>query len=237
MNTDLKVSDRLIVSLDAPSTRLAMSVVDKLANHVGTFRVGMGLLAVEGSKIIDDLHSAGVKVFYDMKFKDIPQTVAEAVWAVSSKKVWMLSIHGDSGHEVIIEAAKRKQDSLLATDTVLTYFSRDEASLLWKNIYPPSLIEAGADALICASSDLPMLNMYSACPCIRVVPDVRPSWERIDICSRVGTPEIAMGLGATYLIMGKPIIEPAPWIGDSKEAVKRVIGEMEQGISRWNNPR
>lgn len=227
--------DRLFVALDVDSLENALSIVKELMPYVGGFKVGLELLTSEGAqRVVETLHQAGATLFFDGKFNDIPQTVGASSRVVTQWGVRMFDVHASSGLESMKAAVREKGSSLCLAVTVLT--SLEDSSC--KDIFGDSSLttvirlakiakKAGVDGIICSSKELEAVHAdEELSSLIKVTPGVRPTWAKSDDQKRIMTPQEAIRLGATYLVVGRPILHPPS--GSRVEAAQRIVREISE---------
>ncbi len=234
--TTRAMKDRLIVALDTPTLQQAEALVSQLAPHVGYFKVGSELFLAAGVPAIELVKQAGAKVFLDLKFHDIPNTVAKAVAQAVGYGVDMLTIHTSGGIEMMRAAneaaARRAQElgqpkPLVLGVTVLTSMTDED---LTAEGYPQCVAElvgirarlaeqAGLDGLVCSPQELTLVKAQSRLQ--TVVPGIRPT-ERGDDQRRTSTPGAAMQAGADFLVVGRPITAAS----DPSQAALMIIQQM-----------
>jgi len=235
--------DYIIFPLDLPDYDAAMPYVEKLASHVGLFKVGLELFISEGPPIIKAIQDTGpAEIFLDLKLHDIPATVQKAFSAASRHGVRFVTVHCDAGEEALRAAAKAGQGKtqILAV-TVLT--SLDTGAL--KNLgYEKNYTEdisrlvllrakmakrAGCHGMVCSGRELAKIRGALGRDVVLVAPGIRPSWSIVDADDqkRIVTPENAIKAGADYLVIGRPI-RNAP---DPADAAKKVAEEIEKAIT------
>ncbi len=236
--TPKSAKDRLIVALDVDSLDKAMPLVKRLVPHVGCFKVGLELLTAEGApQVVSRIHDAGGSIFYDGKFDDIPATIAGASRAVARLGVKIFNLHASCGLESIRAAAKEKGSSILLAVTVLT--SLDDAAArrsfgadaLTKVLsFARDASEGGADGIVCSPKELEALAKDPlTAKLLKVTPGVRPAWAAANDQKRTLTPGEAIRKGASYLVVGRPILQPPS--GTAEDAAKRVVEEIEEALS------
>lgn len=228
--------ERIIVALDVFTLGEAEKLVSALHDRVGAFKIGLQLLTSCGSPtVVQLLNRYDIKIFYDAKFSDIPNTVGQASKAVSELGVWMFNIHASSGAEAIRYAAKNKGASKLIAVTVLTSLSDDASTFVFgeaandKSVSLARLaVENGADGVVCSPHEIESLRSDpETAKLMLVVPGIRPRWAATDDQSRFMEPAKAITLGADYLVIGRPITNPPAEVGDPASAVDRICAEME----------
>jgi orotidine-5'-phosphate decarboxylase len=230
------ISDRLIVALDLDSVAAAQDMVRQLDGAVSFFKIGLGLLFVEGvDSLIASLIASGKKLFLDTKMFDIPQTVANGVAAVAQRGVSFVTVHGD---EAIMRAAvKAKGTSGLKifAVTVLTSLDDEAAKAMGYahsvrdlvTLRARKAVECGCDGIIASAEDDPnrLRTMVQSESLLITTPGIRmPGGETHDQ-KRVATPRQAIENGADYLVVGRPIIAAA----DPRHAALRIIEDMRAG--------
>ena len=236
----MKVKDRIIVALDVDSLDKALELVEELHPYVGYFKVGLELLTSEGApKVVQAIHEKGGKIFYDGKFKDIPNTVAGASRAVAKLGVDMFNVHASGGVAMMKAAVDNKGESKVLAVTVLTSFSEEDAHSIYGAPSKGKVIEfgrwakiAGIDGLICSPQELQVLERQKELDgLLRVTPGVRPEWASRGDQKRVMTPGEAVKAGADYLVIGRPITTPPSDIGNAIAAAKMIADEIKKGGS------
>ncbi|NEQ66781.1 MAG: orotidine-5'-phosphate decarboxylase [Symploca sp. SIO2D2] len=233
--------DRIIVALDVPRFKEAEEAVHELFDYVGAFKVGLELITSQGGpQVVQMIHNIGGKVFFDAKFNDIPNTVAGASRSASNLKVWMFNLHVSCGRSAMQAAAANKGSSLAIAVTVLTSIG-DEAS---KEIFGESSSEAvlkfarmtqecGLDGIVCSPLELDLLKSEKLTDSlITVVPGIRPIWASKDDQSRILTPKMAIEKGASFLVIGRPIMKPPISIGSRVKAAQMIASEIELNQSK-----
>jgi orotidine-5'-phosphate decarboxylase len=212
---------RIIVALDYPDAASALQLVKQLDPAMCRLKVGKELFTAAGPALVDNLVERGFGVFLDLKFHDIPNTVAKACEAASRLGVWMLNVHA-SGGSVMMAAAKEavqkaERPPLLIAVTVLT--SMNET--VWKEIgfnedIPTSVLRlarltqaSGLDGVVCSAQEAPVLRRELGASFSLVTPGIRPADASLDDQSRVLTPAAAIRNGSSYLVIGRPITQAA----------------------------
>lgn len=212
---------RLIVALDFDNADKALALVDQLHPELCKLKVGKELFTSAGPGLVKELVHRGFDVFLDLKFHDIPNTCAKAVLSAANLGVWMVNVHAGGGVRMM-RAAKEALDSyqggrrpLLIGVTVLT--SMDESDLAQLGIdkspeelvanYAQLVFESGLDGVVCSAKECAMLKGRFGDGFHRVTPGIRPSGSVSDDQRRVVTPEEAMKLGSSYIVVGRPITQ------------------------------
>ncbi len=232
--------DRLIVALDVESPAQAEALLDRLQGLVSTFKVGAQLFTAAGPLAVELIQKRGGKVFLDLKYHDIPHTVAGAVREAVRLGIAMLTLHA-SGGGVMLEAAAMAARTaakefnltkpLCLAVTVLTSLDR---AALQRELHVPFSVEgqvlhlaqlakaAGVDGGVAAPQEIRTLRMGMGREWVIVTPGVRPKGSEAGDQARVATPEAALQAGADYLVVGRPITE-AP---DPAKAAQAILEGM-----------
>ncbi len=224
--------DRLIVALDVPDLDRARSLADRLAGSVGMFKVGSELFTAAGPAVVRELVSRGERVFLDLKYHDIPNTVAGAVAAASRLGVSLLDVHALGGRamlEAAVAALSTDTTRLLAV-TILT--SHDEEGLRQVGVRTPiqeavrrlALLayEAGAHGAVCSPHEVGLVREVCGPRFLILTPGIRPEGASRGDQSRAATPAAALAAGADYLVVGRPITQ-AP---DPRAAAQAILDRM-----------
>ena len=236
----MKAKERLIVALDVKTPEEAERLIDVLSPEVDVFKVGIAPFTGYGQVVLNKLEEAGKKVFLDLKFHDIPNTVKNAAHVSAAKGVFMLNFHCIGGENMLraaVEGAREasaalgKKPPILLGVTVLT--SMDESQM--KSIGLAGRVEekvvefarlarrAGLDGVVASAQEAAVIKENTGKDFVVVTPGVRPDWAAAGDQKRIVTPKKAMENGADYIVVGRPIIQ-AP---DPREAARRIIEEME----------
>ncbi len=209
--------DRLIVALDLPTAREARQLVTTLGESVTTYKVGKQLFTAEGPQFVRDLAQSGKKVFLDLKFHDIPNTVAAAVRQAAELKVSMLTVHGLGGAKMLKAAAEAAASStdrpLVLAVTVLTSMAEEDlaeigvaGTVLTQVLRLGALArDAGIGGLVASAHEARELRRELGTDFAIVTPGVRPAGADKGDQARVVTPAEAIQAGATHIVVGRPI--------------------------------
>ncbi|MCX5656879.1 MAG: orotidine-5'-phosphate decarboxylase [Candidatus Omnitrophica bacterium] len=218
-----KIRDRLIVALDVENLSEAERVVETLLPVVKIFKVGAQLFTSVGPRIISVIQGKGGKVFLDLKYHDIPHTVAKAVEVATEKGVYMLTVHAQGGLKMMKEAidaarnrAKEKNLTrpILLGVTVLTSMEKEDFALLGigRRIDEQVLhltrlvLKAGLDGIISSPEEAKMIRQNFGDKPLIVTPGIRLVKISADDQKRISTPEEAISAGANYIVVGRPIL-------------------------------
>ena len=234
------MSDRLIVALDVKSNAAALRLVERLGDAVSFYKVGSPLFTRSGPDIVKQLKQAGKRVFLDLKYHDIPNTVSGAVSAAAELGVDLLTIHSSGGAAMIKAARDAAGDDgprILAV-TVLTSFGGDDAEQVWgKQInslreevmrLAQLAADAGAHGVIASPLEAESLKRRHGPDFLVVTPGIRPAGAERGDQVRTATPADALRAGADYLVVGRPVIEAK----DPLEIVRQMQEELTQVIER-----
>ena len=227
----LTARDRLIVALDFPTQAKALALVSVLSDSVSTYKIGLQLYTVAGPAIVQAVAATGAKIFLDLKLHDIPNTVAKAVAAAGELGVRMLTVHLSGGGAMLKAAVAARAPNLsLLGVTVLTSATQETlgeigvtASLENQVLRLAELGKnSGIDGLITSPQEVGLLREKLGPEITLVTPGVRPAWAAADDQKRFTTPRNALGRGADYLVIGRPITAAE----DPRAAVERVVEEL-----------
>lgn len=217
MNND----PRVIVALDFADAGAALALVERLAPDQCKLKVGKELFVRSGPALVEKLAALGFKVFLDLKFHDIPNTVAQACRAAADLGVWMTNVHALGGLKMM-QAAREAVDKTatppkLIAVTVLTSLSRADLCQVGLDVEPAVQVErlarlaheAGLDGVVCSAQEAAMLRRQIDPDFLLVTPGIRPVGSDSGDQSRVLTPTLAIAAGADYLVVGRPITQAA----------------------------
>ena len=227
--------DRLIIALDVDSATQAQHIVHSIGESASTFKVGKQLFTAEGPQIVRDLVASGKHVFLDLKFHDIPNTVAAAVRQARQLNVAMLTVHASGGSKMLKAAAEAAGDAtLVLAVTVLT--SMNDADIteigIVGNVQSQVLRLAalaranGIRGLVASAHEAHELRRELGDDFAIVTPGVRPAGAEKGDQARVVTPAAALAAGASHIVVGRPITE-AP---DPAAAAKAILQELEGAL-------
>ena len=224
--------ERLIVALDVPTAEQARPLVDTLAGAVGMFKVGSELFTAAGPDFVRELVARGERVFLDLKFHDIPNTVAGAVASAGQLGVSLLDVHGLGGGAMMAAAAGAlpAMGCRLLAITILT--SHDEASLgevgvsgsVGASVERLARLakDAGVDGVVASPHEVGLVRAACGEGFLIVTPGIRPKGSARGDQARLATPAEARRAGADYLVVGRPITQSA----DPRGAADAIVAEM-----------
>lgn len=235
LKTMIPARERLIVALDVSSTAEARKIVSEIGDSAQIYKVGMQLYTAEGPAVVRELVGSGRKVFLDLKYHDIPNTVASAVRDAGRLGVSMLTVHASGGSKMLAAAVKsaheadRKLDLLAVT--VLT--SMDEEGLHETGVAGAVLeqvvrvtsiaLEAGCSGVVSSAHEAKALRARFGNGFLIVTPGVRPAGAAHGDQARVVTPAEAIAAGATHIVVGRPITAAA----NPSDEAKKILKEIE----------
>ncbi len=212
---------RIIVALDFPEAPTALALARQLDPLHCRVKVGKELFVAAGPDLIEDLHSLGHSVFLDLKFHDIPNTVAAACKAAARLGVWMVNVHA-SGGLAMMQAAREALTGLetpphLIAVTVLTSMGREDLLGIGLDCEPQDQVlrlarltqQAGLDGVVCSAREATLLRETLGEGFLKVTPGIRPAGSDAGDQKRVLTPTQALAAGAHYLVIGRPITQAA----------------------------
>jgi len=213
---------RLMAALDMPNAEEALALRDQLSKHVGWFKVGLRLFVAEGAPLVRQLLETH-KIFLDLKFHDIPNTVAQAIESAGKLGVNMVNVHAAGGAEMLQAAAKSAAafpDMTLIAVTVLTSdtMPAEQAKIL--AVERAQLAKAsGLHGVVCSVHEVASIKDACGDDFITVTPGIRWGNQGVQDQKRVADPAFAMQSGADYLVVGRPIIQAKNPVQAADEAV------------------
>jgi orotidine-5'-phosphate decarboxylase len=240
MVTPLAAKDRLVLALDVDDDQEALGIVAELKEAVGMFKVGHQLFTACGPDIVRRIIKRGGRVFLDLKYHDIPNTVAKASAEAVKLGVSIFNVHALGGLDMMKAAAESANETagklnlpvpaVLAV-TILT--SMDEKNLRKELKITRSLRRevahlarlaqrAGMRGVVASPQEIKMLRRAVRGEFVILTPGVRPAWAEQDDQKRTMTPGEAVSAGADYIVVGRPVLKAA----DRREAVRKILEEM-----------
>jgi orotidine-5'-phosphate decarboxylase len=225
------ISDKLILALDVDKLDKAEQIIDNLFPAIKIFKIGPVLFTAHGTKIIELIHKKNSQVFLDLKYHDIPHTVAAALRQAVRLKIKMLTLHIAGGQEMLkaaVEAAKDEADKIRITRplllgiTVLTSDKKEEDTS--KVVLERAKLAQGAglDGVVCSVHEAAAVRQACGENFIIVTPGIRPRGAEQGDQKRVATAREAIKAGADFIVVGRPILEAA----DPRQAAEAIIKEL-----------
>ncbi|MEO5804828.1 MAG: orotidine-5'-phosphate decarboxylase [Verrucomicrobiota bacterium] len=229
----------IIVALDVPNVETALQLAEQLAPIVGAFKIGSELFTSAGPDIVKKIRAMGASVFLDLKFHDIPNTVAKSVAAAVRLDVQMLTIHTGGGTEMMSAAEKSAQETakelgckppLVLGVTVLTSIDSDQLSEVGVEANVGKQVErlanlavrAGLRGLVCSPLEIADLRQFLPHETRLVTPGIRTTSDRSDDQKRTLSPKEAIDAGANWLVVGRPIYGTK----NPREAAEKILASL-----------
>jgi orotidine-5'-phosphate decarboxylase len=237
--TKLHPHERTFVALDTTDLTQALDLANALSGHVGGIKLGKEFFTACGPEGVEAITNCGMLVFLDLKFHDIPNTVAAAIKASLVFSPYMVNVHACGGETMMRAAAQSAEEAgqdrpLILGVTVLT--SMDESDLKGTGIESSvsdqvlrlaSLSQfSGLDGVVCSAREVEDLREHLGEDFKLVVPGIRPEWAQKNDQKRIVTPAAAISIGADYLVIGRPITQA----NDPVEAADKIAAEIAAGI-------
>lgn len=235
-----RMKDKLIVALDVETADKALALVKELHGVAGMFKVGSQLFTSAGPRIVRDIIALDAKVFLDLKFHDIPHQVAGAARAAAELGVSLFTIHASGGREMMrsaVEAVSDRSRTKVLAITVLTSIDENILSEIGVTSSPAESVmrlmrlaeSAGVDGVVASPQEIQTIRRTVSNPDFLIVtPGIRPATSQSGDQKRIATPAAAIGAGASYLVVGRPITGAA----NPLEAAREIVAEMERAEER-----
>lgn len=226
--------ERLIVALDVPDAASATALVERLEDTCQWFKVGLELFVAAGPAVLEPLLHRGHSVFLDLKFHDIPNTVAGAVRSAASLGARMLTVHAGGGPAMLSAAcdavAGLADPPTLLAVTVLTSMDQTQLAGVGCERQPAAQVElltrmglaAGLRGFVCSPQEVAALRALTGAESVLVTPGIRPAGAAVGDQKRIATPAEALRQGASRLVVGRPITQAA----NPAEAAGAILREM-----------
>lgn len=212
------IDAKVVVALDFDNKDEALSFVDKIQPSDCRLKVGKEMFTHFGPEFVKELVNRGFDVFLDLKFHDIPNTVAKAVAAAADLGVWMVNVHASGGIKMMQKAKEAllpfgDKAPLLIAVTVLTSMSEEDLAGIGITRTPAEQVQhlatltknAGLDGVVCSAMEAESLKQLLGQDFKLITPGIRPAGSNADDQKRIMTPEEALNVGVDYLVIGRPI--------------------------------
>jgi len=230
----------VICALDTTEIEEASSIAESVRPHVGAIKLGLEFFTANGAAGVGRINKLGIPVFLDLKFHDIPNTVARAISATAGMNMFMMTVHTGGGQAMLraaIEASDNlsqvtgKERPLIVGVTLLTSLDQDDVSMLgYRDMLNDQVLRladlaqsAGLDGVVCSPYEITSLRSACGPDFTLVVPGIRMETDRQDDQKRVLTPKEALARGADYLVIGRPITAAR----SPSEAAKTITSQLE----------
>jgi orotidine-5'-phosphate decarboxylase len=225
----------IVVALDYDNKQAALELIDRLDPAMCRLKIGKEMFTLFGPQLVKEIHDRGFELFLDLKFHDIPNTVAKAVAAAAELGVWMVNVHA-SGGLAMMQAAKKAllpygdKAPLLIAVTVLTSMTDDDLKLLGIEVPAAEQVKrlaslahlAGLDGVVCSAQEAQLLKSTLGEDFKLVTPGIRPVGSDAGDQHRIMTPAEALAAGSDYLVIGRPITQAA----DPLAALKAIVESL-----------
>ena len=210
---------KVIVALDYNDEKKALEFVDRVSSNLCRLKVGNELFTSAGPKFVAKLVDKGFKVFLDLKYHDIPNTVSRACEAAADLGVWLVDVHTSGGPVMMSAAAealsKYRERPYLIGVTVLTSMDSSQLNSIGVTAEPKEQVirlaklakESGLDGVVSSAQEVTLIKTNVAAPFICVTPGIRPAGASIGDQKRIMTPAEAIAAGSDYLVIGRPITQ------------------------------
>ena len=230
----MKPSDRIFVALDTTDLDRALALGRGLKGFIGGVKVGKEFFTALGPAGVGALGELGLPVFLDLKFHDIPATVAGAVRAALALKPFIINVHASGGAEMMraaVEAADGPDRPLVVAVTMLTSLADEDLAATGVAGDAAAQVlrlaqlakRSGLDGVVCSAREAEALRAALGDDFKLVVPGIRPQWAAADDQKRIVTPAEAVAKGADYLVIGRPITAA----DDPADAARRIAAELD----------
>jgi orotidine-5'-phosphate decarboxylase len=226
--------ERLIVALDVSTAAAAQKIAAAVGDSALTYKVGMQLYTAEGPQIVRDLVSAGRRVFLDLKYHDIPNTVGSAVREAAKLGVSMLTVHASGSNKMLraaVDAAKANAELKVLAVTVLTSMSGDDLEVIGMEgglegsvvRLAKVALESGCQGIVTSAREASAVRSTLGHNFAIVTPGVRPAGSAVGDQVRVVTPSQAIAAGASHIVVGRPITGAADPAAEASAILQQII--------------
>jgi len=233
------IHNPIIVALDTQDADEATAMAREVMGHVGAVKLGLEFFSANGAAGVKQITQLGVPLFLDLKFHDIPNTVAKAIAATAGMNMFMMTVHTTGGHNMLraaMDASDRvaqvtgKERPLVIGVTLLTSLDQDDVSLIgFQHTVQEQVLRladlaqsAGLDGVVCSPFEIAAIRKACGSDLALVVPGIRPEGAAAGDQKRIMTPKEALARGADYLVIGRPITDAA----NRAEAAKAIADSL-----------
>jgi orotidine-5'-phosphate decarboxylase len=228
------MKERLIVALDVDSIKQARRLVSILYPTVKIFKIGSQLFTKAGPESIETVHAKGAKVFLDLKFHDIPNTVEQAIKSVCQMGVLLTNIHASGGADMMKQAVKArptKKKTILLAVTVLTSLDKQALRQTGINSMPLEHVKklallaksCGMDGVVCSGQEIEAVRKACGSNFIILVPGIRTQIKHAQDQKRIITPAAAIKQGADYIVVGRPITQARDPLAEAEQIQRDIL--------------
>lgn len=219
ISSSRNTSPHLIVALDFNHKELCLNLVKQLDPNHCRVKIGKEMFTLFGPSLVEEIQKCGFEVFLDLKFHDIPNTVAKAVTAASHLGVWMVNVHASGGSRMMVAARESLDKSshrpLLIGVTVLTSMTNGELKSVGVNrsvdeqviALADLVLEAQLDGIVCSAQEVSAIKEATKHQLLCVTPGIRPTGSAVNDQRRTLSPREAIIAGSDYLVVGRPITQ------------------------------
>lgn len=231
---------RIIVALDFPDTRPAFDLLSQIDPEQCRVKIGKEMFTRAGPAFVEKVTAQGFQVFLDLKYHDIPNTVAAACAAAADLGVWMLNVHASGGRKMMTLAAERLaalpgDRPLLIAVTILTSLAQEDIAEIGYPGTPAENVsrlaalaeQSGLDGVVCSPLEVDALRAERGAEFRLVTPGVRPAGTGTDDQKRIMTPGDAIRAGASYLVVGRPVTAAA----DPLASLQAINAEVREALA------
>ncbi len=240
--------ERIIIALDVDTADAARGLVNELKGQAGAFKIGLQLFAAAGPSLVREFTTADHRIFLDLKFHDIPNTVAKAAVEAARLGVWMFNVHAAGGSEMMqrafgeMSAACEREDltrPLMIAVTVLTSSGPETLAETGTDAEVDRQVarlsglaaRSGLDGVVASAREVRLIRRDVSSELLIVTPGVRPDSATNDDQKRVMTPTAAIEAGADHLVIGRPVTAAA----DRQNALQQILAEVSRAADGHTN--
>ena len=244
----IDAKERIIIALDVDSADEARSLVNEFRGQVGAFKIGLQLFTAAGPSLVREFTAAGDRIFLDLKFHDIPNTVAKAAVEAARLGVWMFNVHAAGGSEMMRRALGEMSDAcvreqfirpLMIAVTVLTSAGPETLAETGTDAEVDRQVarlsglaaRSGLDGVVASAREVRLIRRDVSSELLIVTPGVRPDSATNDDQKRVMTPTAAIEAGADHLVIGRPVTAAA----DRQNALQQILAEVSRAADGHTN--